>query len=298
MDKVQAMAVFVEIAERGSLTAAANALDLSLPSVVRVLAALEAALGVRLFNRSTRRVSITAEGRVYLEHCRRIRAAIDEADQAMSQARSEPSGLITLTAPVRFGEMHVAPLVARFLAGHPRVEVRLLLLDRIVDLLDEGVDMAVRIAPVPDTNLVARPVGELRRIVCASPELIARHGLPLKPQDLARLPCLRFSGLGELSSWRFGSGRKTIEVQIDGQWQSNNAGASVSACIDGLGFGRFLCYQAMPAVREGRLDIVLEDFEPERSPLTLVYPQNRSHTARMRLFIDCMTRGLKQALAG
>jgi DNA-binding transcriptional LysR family regulator len=162
MDRLHAIDVFLEIAERGSLTRAAEALSLSLPSVVRTLAALEKHLGVRLFNRNTRRLAITDEGRAYREHALGIRAAVAESEQAMSQAQAEPNGSLTLTASVKFGELHVAPLVASFLQRHPRVEVQLLLLDRVINLVEEGIDLAVRIAPLPDSTLVARHVADVR----------------------------------------------------------------------------------------------------------------------------------------
>jgi DNA-binding transcriptional LysR family regulator len=296
MDRLQAMTVFVEIARCGSLTAAAAAVGKSLPTVVRVLAGLEEALHTRLFDRTTRRIALTEEGRVYLEHCRRILAEIDEAERALGQQRSEPVGSITITAPVRFGEMHVAPLVTGFLAAHAKVEARLLLLDRVVDLLEEGIDVAVRIAQPRDSTLVARTVGEIRHVVCASPELLRRLGRPARPADLASLPCVRFLGISAGSVWSFGEGEDAEDVPVNARLQCNHAGASLDACVAGLAFGRFLSYQVTPAVRRGEIEIVLREFEPVPVPVAVVYPPNRMQSARVRVFVDWLARGLRDAL--
>ena len=247
MDKLQAMSVFVEIAERGSLTAAAAFLGKSLPTVVRTLARLEDRLNVRLFNRTTRRVALTEEGRLYLERCRKILADIDEAELILGRHQAEPTGVITLTAPVRFGEMHVAPAVLRFLERYPKIEVRLLLLDRVVDLLEEGIDVAVRIAQLGDSTLVAKRVGQIRQVVCASPGLLEEVGEPLEPAALPRLPCVRFTGLSSGTIWYLRKGSRRVSVSVHGRLDCNQVSAAVDACVAGLGFGRFLCYQVMPA---------------------------------------------------
>jgi DNA-binding transcriptional LysR family regulator len=298
MDRLHAMTTFVEIARRGSLTAAAAALGTSLPTVVRVLASLEEELGVRLFHRTTRRITLTEEARAYLEDCKRILAAVQEAEAAVGRRRSEPAGLITITAPVRFGEMHVAPLVTAFLAQHAKVEARLLLLDRVVDLLEEGIDVAVRIAAPRDSTLVARHVGDIRQVVCASPLLIARSGRPAQPADLTSLPCVRFLGMSVGATWTFGEGASAVEISVkNAQLSCNHAGASLDACIAGLGYGRFFSYQVAPAVRAGTLEIVLADFEPEPTPLSLIFPPHWQPPGRVRAFVDFLARGLREALA-
>jgi DNA-binding transcriptional LysR family regulator len=296
MDKLQAMAVFVQIAERGSLTAAAETLDKSLPSVVRILASLEEALRVRLFNRTTRRIALTEEGRIYLESCRRILAEIDDAESALGQDETEPHGTITVTAPVRFGEMHVAPAVTRFLQRYPEVQVKLLLLDRVIDLLDEGVDVAVRIAPLADSSLVAKPVGQIRRVVCASPKLLDEVGRPGRPEDLSELPCVRFTGLTSGSVWHFFRNGKPLSVTVNGRMICNQVGPAVNACRAGLGFGMFLSYQVMPAERRGELESVLTEYEPDPLPLSLVFPHHRLLSTRVRVFVDWMARTLPESL--
>lgn len=296
MDKLEAVAVFMEIAERGSLTAAAEALGRSLPTIVRVLATLERRLGVRLFNRTTRRVSITHEGRVYLEHCRQIRSAVTASEQAMSRTHAEPSGRITLTAPVKLGEMYVAPLVVAFLAAYPQVEVRFLLLDRVVDLFEEGIDVAVRIAPLDDSGLIARRARPIRQVICASPALIAVVGRPTHPQDLAHLPCVRAPSVGEVNVWDFQTGGATQRVEISGRLECNSVGAGIAACVAGAGFGRFLCYQVTPAVSRGELEMTLVEFEPPPRWLALHYAPHGLGSARVRVFLDWLHRGLSEAL--
>lgn len=296
MDKLQAMAVFVQIADRGSLTAAAEALGKSLPSVVRILASLEDTLQVRLLNRTTRRIGLTEEGRMYLESCRRILTEIDDAESALGQNDVEPHGVITVTAPVRFGEMHVAPAVTQFLQRRPQLQVRLLLLDRVIDMLEEGVDLAVRIAPLADSSLVAKPIGQIRQVVCASPKLLAATGQPARPEDLAGLPCVRFTGVSTGSVWHFLRNGKPLPISVDGSLSCNQVGPAVNACIAGLGFGMFLCYQVMPAVRRGELQLVLTQFEQDPVPLSLVFPHSRLLSTRVRSFVDWMTQALPESL--
>lgn len=296
MDKLQAMAVFVQIAERGSLTAAAEALDKSLPSVVRILASLEETLQARLFNRTTRRIALTEEGRIYLERCRRILADIEDAESVLAQDETQPRGMITVTAPVRFGEMHVAPTVTRFLQHYPQVQVRLLLLDRVIDMLEEGVDVAVRIAPLTDSSLVAKPVGRIRQVVCANPKLIEEAGMPGRPEDLAELPCVRFTGISSGLVWHFFRDGKPVPVAVNGSLSCNQVNPAVNACIAGLGFGMFYCYQVMPAVQRGELEMVLTEFEPEPLPLSLVFPRHRLLSNRLRVFVDWMAKAIPESL--
>ena len=295
VDKLQAMAVFVKIAEKGSLTAAANALGKSLPSVVRMLAALEESLQARLFNRTTRRIALTEEGRFYLERSRKILAEIEESELALSKDQVEPRGTITLTAPVRFGEMHVAPSVTRFLAQYRRVQVNLLLLDRVVNLLDEGIDLAVRIAHLDDSSLIAKPVAEIRQVVCASPALLAEsNSAPLRPEQLSDLPCVRFTGISSNSIWHFRDNGKRLSIQTNGAFMCNQVKASVDACVAGLGFGLFFSYQVMPWVESGELEIILSDFEPAPLPVSLVYPHTRLIATRVRTLVDWLALDLAQ----
>jgi len=294
MDKLNAMQVFVEIVDRGSLTAAAEAIGKSLPSVVRILAALEETVHVRLLNRTTRRIALTEEGRVYLEQCRRILADVREAERALGQQQSAPSGTIRITAPVRFGEMHVAPAVAGFLARYPKTRVELLLHDRVVDLLEEGVDIAVRIAHLADSSLIARKVGSVRQVVCANPALLERVGEPAHPRALADLPCVQFTGTSAGTEWEFADGDHRLVVPIGGPVTCNHIGASLETCLAGVGFGRFFSYQIEPLLSAGRLETVLRDFEPDPIPLNLVYPHSRLLSYRVRTMVEWLVESLGQ----
>jgi DNA-binding transcriptional LysR family regulator len=264
MDQFVAMRAFVEIVDRGSLTAAADALDRSLPTMVRTLALLEAHLGARLLRRTTRRMSLTDEGRDYLERCRRILADVEDAERAVGRGQGEPEGALRVSAPVLFGQMHVAPAVTGFLRRYPKVRVELLLFDRLVDLVDEGIDLAVRIGHLADSTLVAVPVGRMRRVVCASPEVLRSGGV----------------------TWQFNEAGRELAVRIGGSFSCNQASAAASACAEGLGFGLFLAYQVKPMVRSGQLQIVLEAFEPPPLPVNLVYPGARIMSSRLRALLD------------
>lgn len=294
MDTLAAMRTFVAIVDRGSLTAAADALDRSQPAVVRSLAALEAHLGTRLLQRTTRRMSLTPEGSEYLERCRQIIADVDEAERAMSQDEAEPQGFLRITAPVQFGQLHVAPLLTRFLGAHPRITADLLLLDRNVDLVDEGIDVAVRIGELPDSELIALPVGELRRVVCASPALLGKVPEPKAPADLVELPCVRLQNFARSGTWTFRDRSSTVKVKVGGPLSCNQIAAAVTACVEGAGFGQFLSYQVQNELRTGRLERVLEQFEEPAIPVNVVYPGGRFTTARQRSLAGYLKEELRE----
>jgi DNA-binding transcriptional LysR family regulator len=298
MDKLRAMATFVRIVESGSLTAAAGALDVSGPSVVRLLASLERSLDVRLLNRTTRRMALTEEGRDYFERCKRILAEVAEAEAAAGNRRGAARGELRVTAPALFGRMHVAPLAAEFVARHEGVSVDLLFVDRVVNLLEEGLDAGVRIADLPDSSLVALPVGEVGRVVCASPKYLARAGTPKTPQELRAHACIRFAGLGATHEWTFQEGGRKLTVPVRGPLAGNQADALVEACAGGLGIGMFLSYQAAPLVAAGRLKLLLADYWPPPVPVSVVYPHAKLLPARTRLFVDWLRERLPRRIAG
>ena len=285
MDKLRAMEIFVRIVDQGSLTAAAQALDMSGPSVVRALAALERAMSVRLMNRTTRRSSLSDEGREYYERCKRVLAEVAEADASICARRTEPHGRLRLTAPVMYGQMQVAPVVADFMAKHQRMEVELLLLDRVIDLVEEGIDVALRIGNLPESTLVAVPVGATRRVVCAAPSYLKREGVPKSPVDLATHRCIVFSGLSRGNDWSF-AGKRTAHVGVRPALRTNQVDVAIEACLRGLGCGQFLSYQVDPLVKAGKLRRVLDDFEPAPLPIHLVYPHARHVSPNVRAFID------------
>ncbi len=294
MDRFAAMRTFVAIVDGGSLTAGADALDRSQPAVVRTLAALEKHLGVRLLQRTTRRMSLTPEGSDYLERCRQILSDVDEAERALGQDSDELSGSLRITAPVQFGQLHVAPLVFRFLQEHPRVSVDLMFVDRNVDLVSEGIDLALRIGPLPDSGLVALKVGELRRVICASPALLERVGRPAHPSELSSLPCVRMQNLSRSSTWTFERNGKRLPVKVSGAISCNQIAASIAACESSAGFGQFLSYQVDDALRQGRLVRVLQEFEMSDIPVNVVYPGGRFRTARQRAMASMLRDALRE----
>lgn len=293
MDKFKAMQTFVRIAEEGSLTAAARALGASLPAVVRGLAAYEAQLGVRLFNRTTRRISLTDEGRDHLERCRQVLTALHDAEAALGAGAQDPAGHLHITAPVLFGQMYVAPAVTRFVQRHPGMRCTVSLLDRVVNLLEEGMDLGVRIGRLQDSSLVAQPLGEIRRVVVATPALLRRHGTPRHPRDLLQANCIRMSG-GPPTWGDFQEDGKVFRLPVTGNLEFNHVWPAVQACAEGAGFGIFFSYQVAPFLADKRLKIVLERFELPPRPISIVYPHARLLPARTRAFIDFIRAEITQ----
>lgn len=293
MDQLAAMRTFVRIVDRGSLTAAANDLGTSLPTVVRALAALEQHLGVPLLKRTTRRIHLSDEGAAYLERCRLILSAVDDARNAVSPQRQELQGKLTVTAPVEFGRRYLAPFLTGFLTRHPRLAVDLLLFNRLVNLVEEGVDVAIRIARLKDSTLVAVPVGQVRRVVCASPRGLERHGTPQVPGDLKDQRCIRHTVLTPRSEWPLRVGQRTVMVPIDTVLASNDVGSVLDACMGGLGLGMFLSYMVGRHVSEGRLRYVLEPFATEPIPVQIVYGPSRLVSSNVRAFVDECAQALR-----
>jgi DNA-binding transcriptional LysR family regulator len=289
------MTTFVTIADQGSLTAAARTLEVSLPSVVRTLATLEGELGARLFNRTTRRVALTEEGKSYLASCRTILASVAEAEAELGTAATEPIGSLVVTAPVLFGQLYVAPIVTQFVRDHPRMRCDLVLQDRMVDLVEEGIDVGVRIGVLPDSNLVSHPVGAVRRVVVASPAYLREHGTPSHPRELMGRNCVRFTPASG-PSWTFYDSDRALDVPISGNLGFNHAAPAVDACVAGAGFGMFISYQVARFVRAGALSLVLEGFEPPRRPVQVVYPHRRHLPVRTRAFVAAVREGLRATL--
>jgi len=291
MDKLRAMESFVRIVDQGSLTAAAAELGVSLPSMVRTLALLERDLDTTLLNRTTRRIHLTDEGRQYLERCRTILGQVQEAEAMLHSRRAAPHGRLGVTASVLFGQRYVAPLVSEFLRRHPEVRAELLFVDRVVSLVDEGIDAAVRIGHLPDSSLVAIPLGKVRQVVCASPAYLRAHGVPRRPEELRAHRCVRFTGLAPHPEWTFRSPPR--KIAITSVVTCNQVDAAIEACVGGLGLGSFLSYMVAPQVRAGRLKYVLEDFEVEPLPVNFLYPQSRILSPTLRAFADLCAKKLR-----
>ena len=284
MDKLRAMTSFVRIVDRGSLTAAAADLGVSLPSMVRTLATLERELGATLLNRTTRRIHLTDEGRQYLERCRAILGQVQEAEATLHSRRAAPHGRLAVTASVLFGRRYVAPLMSEFLQRHAEVSAELLLVDRVANLVEEGIDAAVRIGHLPDSSLVAIPLGEVRRVMCASPAYLRAHGTPRRLDDLRGHRGIRLTGVPY-----------PRKVSMANALTTNQPDAAIDACAGGLGMGSFVSYMVAPLVRAGRLKYVLEDFEGEPLPVSFVYPQSRQLSPTVRAFADLCVKKLRGA---
>ncbi|TPI59776.1 LysR family transcriptional regulator [Mesorhizobium sp. B3-1-7] len=297
MDRLDAMSLFVATVEAGSLSAAARRAGVPLPTISRKLSELEKHLGTRLLNRSTRRLTLTDPGQSYLIACRRILDEVSEAERSAAGEYLNPTGELAITAPVVFGRLHVLPIITGFLAVYPQVDVRLTLSDRITQLAEEHIDLAVRISELPDSAMVAIRVGSIRRIVCASPAYLALHGTPEKPSELAGHNCVTFEGLAAPASWTFGTGKTEIVVPVRSRLQVNTAEAALDAAIAGLGLTRVLSYQADTAVRAGALRVVLEPFEPPPWPVSLVHAGQGRLPVKLRAFLDFAAPRLKERLA-
>lgn len=291
MDKFLAMKTFVRIVDTGSLTAAANALDTSLPTVVRSLAALEHQLGASLLNRTTRRIHLTDEGAQYLEICRSVLSSMREGEEALLSRRTELQGRLKITASTLFGRRFVAPIVYEFLRSHPKVSADIVFVDRIVNLIEEGVDVSVRIAQLKDSTLTATRVGQVRRVVCASEAYLRRCGVPKAPNDIRKHNCVRHIGLAPRSEWNFRVANRQVSVPITSIVTCNDIDSAVNACVDGLGLGMFLSYMVAPNIKAGQLTYVLETFETKPIPIQLVYPQSKLLSNSVRAFVaECVEK--------
>lgn len=288
MDRLDTLAIFVEVAEQGSFVRAATRLGRSTAAVSRAIAALEARLETRLLLRTTRAVSLTDAGARYLDRCRGLLASFDEIEKAAASEKTEPQGLLSLTVPVVFGRLHVLPVAAAFLKDHPRVRLRLLMLDRNVSLVDEGMDAGVRLGALEDSSLKATRVGHVARGVYASPAYLARAGAPKRPEDLTRHDCIAVSNAAaETERWVFGrrgAARKT--VTISPLLTVTTIDAGVEAAVTGLGLARLLSYQTDALVAAGKLRQVLKAHEADDVPIHIIQPASAHVPTKVRAFID------------
>ena len=293
MDRLETMRIFIAVAEQAGFARAARQLSLSGPAVTRAVAALEDRIGTRLLHRTTRHVRLTEAGARFLADCKRIMAEIGDAEASAAGYHAGLRGPLAITASVLFGRMYMAPILLDFLARYREVTARLLLVDRIVDLMEEGMDVAVRIAELPDSSLSAIRVGSVRRVVCASPGYIATHGSPSSPEDLAQFDAIAFSQGGAAQEWIFGAGSKSAAVRPSAQLRVNNSDVAIAAALAGRGFTQVLSYQIVPELRAGRLKLVLGEFEPPPVPIHLVHMEGRRAAARVRGFLDFAAERLR-----
>jgi DNA-binding transcriptional LysR family regulator len=298
LDRLEAMRILVSVVDEGSFTAAGKRINVPLPTVSRKLAELEDHLGTRLLARSTRRLDLTEAGAEYVAFCRRILEDVNEAERKASGEYVAPKGELVLTAPVVFGRLHVVPVIAAFLAAYPEINVRLRLSDRNVQLLDDHIDLAIRIGALPDSSMIAMQVGSVRQVVCASPRYLAGHSPPTTPADLAKLSCIAFDVLDSAATWRFATkhGRGESAVPIRSRLSVNTAEAALDAAIAGAGVTRVLSYQAAKAVNDGKLQLLLESFEPAPVPVSIVHAAQGPLPLKTRSFIDFAIPRLKASL--
>lgn len=293
MDKLDSMAVLLAVVEAGSLSAAARQLAMPLATVSRKVAALEAHLKTRLLHRTTRHLALTEAGSAYVAACRRILDEIGEAERTATGEYATPKGELTVTAPMMFGRLHIVPVVAEFLAQYPEIEINLMLTDRVMHLMDEHVDVAVRIGELPDSGLMATGVGKVRRVVCASPAYLARHGAPLTPAELAAHDCISFEVMESRRAWVFGAARSAQAVPVHSRLAVNTVDAAIAAAALGVGLVRVMSYQVMDALRNDTLRIVLEPFETRPLPVSLVHKGQAPLPLKLRAFLDFVTPRLR-----
>ncbi|WP_158906003.1 LysR family transcriptional regulator [Burkholderia sp. L27(2015)] len=293
MNRLESMSVLLAVVDSGSLSAAARHLDMPLATVSRKVGELEAHLKTRLLHRTTRQLSLTEAGASYVAACRRILEEIGEAERAATGEYATPKGELVVTAPVFFGRLHVVPVVADFLAHYPEINVSLVLTDRVVHLMDEHADVAVRIGALPDSTLMATGVGTVRRVICASPAYLATHGVPARPRDLAEHECVTFEVLASMRAWVFESGKSELSVPVCSRLTVNTAEAAIAAAILGVGLIRVLSYQVADAIRENALSVVLDTFESAPLPIHLVHKGQAPLPLKLRAFLDFVTPRLR-----
>lgn len=286
MDRLSAIEAFIAVVERGSFTAAAQALRLSRAMVSRHVQDLENRLGARLLYRTTRKVGLTEVGKVYYQRCVQLLADLVEADCVVGELQSEPRGLLRINAPMSFGTLHLAGAVADFAALHPQLSIDLTLNDRVVDLIEEGYDVAVRIGRLADSSLIARRLAPCRMVVCASPHYIARHGQPGHPTDLARHNCLTYAYLTPRDEWRFHGPEGEVAVRVSGTMSANNGEVLAAAARCGRGVAFEPSFIVGEDLERGRLVRLLPAYRPAEPSINAVYPHARHLSAKVRSFVD------------
>jgi DNA-binding transcriptional LysR family regulator len=292
MDRFGAMSVFVAVVSAGSFSAASRELRMPLPTVSRKVAELEAQLRAKLLVRGTRRLALTEPGEAYLAACCRILEAVGEAERGVAGEYNAPQGELVITAPVTLGRLHVVPLAAEFLAAHPQVDLRLVLSDRPLNLVDEHLDLAVRIGELPDSALVAIPAGKVRSVVCASPDYLVRRGVPKSPAALESHDCVSFAALGG-DVWVFPDGQA---IRVRSRMMVSTAEAALDAAVYGVGVTRLLSYQVAAAVMAKQLSLILRRHEPAALPVSLVYVRERRASGKLRAFLDFVAPRLRSRL--
>jgi DNA-binding transcriptional LysR family regulator len=297
MDRLEAMSILATAVEAGSLSAAARRLGTPLATVSRKVSELERHLKTRLLNRSSRKLTLTDAGRSYVAACKRILEDVSEAERTAAGEYTAPRGDLVVTAPIVFGRLHVLPIATEFLLSYPEIDMRMVLTDRTARLLEEHVDLGIRIGNLLDSSLVATRLGSIRRVLCASPSYFAKHGTPRHPDDLRAHHCISFEGLTSSDAWTFNVGKAEASVAIRSRLVVNTAEAAIDAAIAGVGVTLVLSYQIVNAVRAGALVVALEKFEPPPWPVHFVYTGARLLPLKLRAFLDFAAPRLRNRLS-
>lgn len=293
MDITRAMQAFRAVIDEGSFNGAAKKLAMSPPAVTRLVAQLEEQLGVKLLVRTTRSVKPTTAGLEYAEHSRRILDDIEAANAAVSGLSSKPAGMLRITAPILFGQMFVTPSIIRYLKKFPEVDVDAVFLDRVVNMMEEGLDVAVRIGHLPDSTMRAVRVGQVRVITCASPEYLSENGMPQSPEDLAEHTLLSSGALNPNREWRFQQNGKERTLRVEPRLASSSNGAVIEAVRAGFGIARLISYQVAPCLQDGSIKTVLEAYQMPAMPVHILHREGRLTSAKVRRFIDMLAKDLK-----
>lgn len=299
MDRLEAMSLLVSVAEAGSLSAASRKLVVPLPTVSRKISELEAHLNARLLIRSTRRLALTESGAAYVAAAKRILDEVSEAERAASGEHAAPRGELVITAPIVFGRLHVLPVIAEFLNQWPEINVRLVLSDRNLHLIDDRIDIALRIGALADSALAATRVGSVRRVVCGSRAYFATYGVPKRPGDLTVLTAVTFDQLSSSEHWTFRDpkSKREIRAAVRSRLAVNTAEAAIDGAAAGLGVTRVLSYQVAQAVLEGRIEVVLAEYEPEPAPVSLIHAGQALTPLKVRMALDFIAPRLRARLA-
>ena len=293
MDKFNLITIFITVVDTNGFAAAARKLNISPPAVTRAINELEAQLNVRLLTRTTRKVRVTDVGARYVEDCRRIIAELSEADESVGGSHGAPQGRLTLTAPVLFGSKFVTPIVAEYLQTYPEVSASCLFLDRIVNMMDEGIDVAVRIGELPDSSMQAIRVGQVRRVICAAPRYLKQHGLPKQPRDLQDHTIISANSLAFLPEWTLMEDGVAHAVKLQSRFTTSTNDSAITAAIGGFGLTRLLSYQIAEFLRDGQLKTVLSQCEPPALPIHVVHREGRHASKKARAFIDLAVERLR-----
>ena len=288
MDKLQAMKVFVQVVDAGGFTRAADNMQMPKATVSTLISNLESALSIKLLNRTTRHVSVTADGAVYYERCLSILADVHDTEESLSRTNASPSGRLRVDVPVRLGGHLIIPALPLFFKRYPDILLEVGCSDRQVDLIEEGVDCVVRFGQLADSSLIARRVGAIRLVTCAAPSYLASHGRPSHPNDLMQHRCINYfsSKSGKISDWDFAKGKEQIQLKVPGSIAVSDSNAYLTACLAGLGIAQTTSFGLLPYLESGEIELVLQDWCVGAIPLHVVYPQNRHLSAKARVFVE------------